>query len=172
MKKMISFIVLILLTLNFLTSPFQMLNLIEKGTWIKHKTEFKRKLIKTDSIVLRDADTSPASRRETSKKTYLHFIYYDKGKFISLQDNSQALFHSKKELIKTRKTLKYLEEHNDSLLIWYHPKLNGQIALAEENEMNTSGFLLQIILNILFLVTAIGSIIWLIKKINNKNEEN
>ena len=81
----------------------------------------------------------------------------------------KSLFSVTKEY---EKTLKYLEEHNDSLLIWYHPKLNGQIALAEENEMNTSGFLLQIILNILFLVTAIGSIIWLIKKINNKNEEN
>lgn len=166
MKKITSFIILILLTLNFLVSPLYFLNIKEKAVWLNHKAQFKKRNIKIDSLIL----SAESATVENSNITYI--IYYDNNKFVLISDNSKALFHSKKELTKTRKTLKYLEEHNDSLLIWYHPKLKGQIALAEENEINTNGFLLQIILNILFLLIAIGSVIWLIKKINNKNEEN
>lgn len=172
MKKAISFIVLILLTLNFLASPFHLLNLREKSTWFIHKSEFKKKKIRTDSILVNN-EGGGSGAMTSSSDTSIYYLYYDNGKFISVQDNAHALFHSKKEVIKTRSILKYVEEHNDSLLIWYHPTLNGQIALPSETEMNTNGFLIQILLNILLLLVAMGSLIWLIKKIkNNRNEEN
>ena len=152
-----------LLTLNFLVSPLHFLNIKEKAIWLNHKSQFKKRNIKIDSLVL----STESATIENSNMT--HIIYYDNSKFVLISDNSKALFHSKIKTIQTKKTLKYLEEHNDSLLIWYHPTLNGQIAFPEEKEMNTQGFLRQIILNILFLLVAIGSIIWLIKK--NKNNK-
>ncbi len=168
MKKIISFLILIFLTLNFLASPFYILNIKEKVYWVKNKSKFNKIITKIDSVKI----SMEGRKSTTAESDILNFyFYYDKGKYINMQDDSKSLFPSKKKKRKITDVINYLENHNDSLLIWYHPKINGQIAYKEEREMNTKGFLAQILLNLLSLLVAISSLIWLIIKIRNRKNE-
>ena len=170
MKKIISFVILIFLTLNFLASPFYILNIKEKVSWVTNKSEFTKNIIKIDSVKISSEGAGPGAT--TSQSDILdYYFYYDKGKYINMQDNSKSLFPSKNKIRKTTDVINYLENHNDSLLIWYHPKINGQIACKEDKVMNTKGFLMQILLNLLSLLVAISSLMWLIIKIRNKKNE-
>ncbi|MDE3743064.1 hypothetical protein [Maribacter polysaccharolyticus] len=159
MRKYILFIISIVLILNLLVSPFYYLNIREKISILIVKNEFEKKSILIDSV--RVSSTEGSKRGGKYSSTY-YLFYGDKN--ITLLDASAALFNSKNTELRTKRALNYLEAHNDSLLIWYHPTINGRYALEEETEMNTDGFITQIIINSILLVIALYSIIWQIKE--------
>ncbi len=166
MKKILHLIVFIFLTLNFFASPFNLLNVTKKIPILINKSNFIKTKVKTDSV-----KNIVSTSGMNSLTTYSHYIYYDKNKLIILQDNPDRLLQSETILRNTRRALKYIQQHHDSILIWYHPTINGQIALSNESEINTKGYLMQIILNIILLIVAILTLRWLILKIKNKKNE-
>ncbi|MCF8716168.1 hypothetical protein JM658_15160 [Joostella atrarenae] len=160
MKKIAKIIFVFLLIVNVLATPFTVINLFEKFNYVKHKEDFVKQKMKIDSLI----QSRPISTKKGGGNLPTYFLYYDEGKYIQLQDNSEALLMSKKTYMRTIGALNYLEEHNDSLLIWYHPNINGRYALKEETEMDTDGFMQQIIFNSIMLAIAAYSLLWQINE--------
>lgn len=165
MKKITSLIISILLLLNFLASPFYFINIKEKAVWLKYRTHFRKRKVAVDSVkTMSSNDMSTGLHGNSSQPTLHYLFYYGKGKFIDIDDASNAVFHSDKKALRAKQALNYFKTHNDSLLIWYHPIINGKYALEEETEIYTEGYLTQIIINSFLLCIALYSSIWQIKE--------
>lgn len=159
-----------MLIVNVLATPITFMIFKQKLTWYANKSDFHKKKVKMDSITItQDGGTM----RGGSKKILIYDLHYN-DKRIVLKDPTHALFGSKREAAQTKKVLSQLSSYStisvwdnhpkkDSLLIWYHPNINGLYAKEEETEMNTDGFLTQIIINSILLLLALYSILWQVK---------
>lgn len=168
MRKAIFFVLGIALILNFLSTPFQYLNLKEKITLLTHKDEFKKLYVQIDSTRI---SRTEGSTRGGSRSALTYYLYYENNNYLTLLDASDAILNNQQTELQTRRALEYMNNHNDSLLIWYHPTMNGRVALKEEFELNTNGFVSQVIINSFLLAVAIFSVVLQIKEWRKPKEK-
>lgn len=161
MKKALKFIITIALLINILCIPLFLINISQKSKYLINKSDFIKKDVVIDSLVI---SSDEGSRKAGNRNILTYYFYYDNEKKIKSVNNTDALFPNSNEIRKSIQALNYFKKHNDSLLIWYHPQIDGQFALKEDTEINTDGYLSQIIINILLLTIALYSIIWQTKK--------
>ncbi|TVZ09753.1 hypothetical protein JM80_2284 [Cellulophaga sp. RHA_52] len=161
MKKALKFIITITLLINILCIPFTLINISQKSKYLINKSDFIKKEVVIDSLVI---SSDEGSSKAGNRNILTYYFYYGNEKKITSVNNTDALFPNSNEIRKNNEALNYLKKHNDSLLIWYHPRIDGQFALEEDTDINIDGYLTQITINILLLSIALYSIIWQIKK--------
>ena len=152
------------LAFNFFATPFFLLSISQKVDFLLKQDNYVRKKIKIDSLVYKNSAGS---------KSLYHYenLYYDGGRLIVLQNTSEAIFHSKIKLKKRNYGLAYLNQHNDSIYLWYHPSAKGQIALPDEMEVNTDGYRTHVLLKIILVLIALYTLIFLVRRIKKKKNE-
>ncbi|MCK0147423.1 hypothetical protein MWU78_17340 [Arenibacter sp. F26102] len=166
MKKLIRLIILLLVVIIIVFSPIFILKIYERVWELNHKHEYVKKKVKIDSI----SQQSGFSGRTPSNGNVILY-YEDYSKRLYMLDDRKTLIRIQRR--KFNNMLDYLDSHKDSIWIWEHAKGKTKYALEEETEMNTKGYLIQIILNIILLTIALYSIVCQIKKWmkSKKNEK-
>ena len=89
---------------------------------------------------------------------------------ISLTDYRTIVFSLKqekedfKDLWKLINATPFYLPKNDSIWIWQHDKLKDRYATESELKLDTSGFVIQIISNVLILIIVVWGVAWQTKK--------
>ena len=160
----------VILTLVFLLlfffTPFTILNLKEKFLYLNHENEFTKLRVKVDSI-------EPVVGSFIGGGSSLHGydVHYNhpKGK-ISLDSPEGDIFIWKqdeedyKHFFKIYDAKPFYLPMNDSIWVWHHNLIQDRYSIKNESSLDTSGFVLQIILNIIMLILVMWGVTWQINQ--------
>ena len=166
-EKLIKIIMLFFFFCMLIFSPFAIINIKEKFLYLKHKTEFEKKKVEIDSLHIHNGDFHDAP---TKLKIY-DIYYHNKQDKLSLTDYRTIVFSLNQEKEDFKHFWQILDSHtpfyaprNDSIWVWNHPILTDRYATENETNLDTSGFLTQIILNILILIIVLWGVTWQINE--------
>lgn len=169
-------ILMLLYVWMLMFSPFMIKGIREKTLYLKYKHEFKKEKVQLDSVATR---TSGRSRFGGSSYIGLKLLYDNLKEEIRLTDPEAVVFISKQDkedfnhYMKIYNATPFYLPKKDSIWVWQHPTLKNRYATEYETRLDTSGFLLQIILNIIMLLIVISGIIWVVSKwIKKKRKSN
>ena len=165
-NKIFKGLILFIATMVILSTPFNLLNMNEKLGYLLHEKEFKKVLIKIDSLKI--PHQTSQNRYGGKKGSIIYNLYYSDGKFLTLKDASKSVFKSEKEIKITKHALEFMRTHNDSIWIWNHPKFKPKYAKYEDTSLDTTGFVIQIVINLILLIIGFYAIRWQILKWKSK----
>lgn len=165
-KKLFNMVILFIFFLMLIFTPFAFINVKEKSLYLRHKKEFIKKKVKIDSIYTHDGNT-----RHNTKLRIFDIYYNNNQDMISLTDYRTIVFSLKQEREDFKDFWKIYVSHtpffaprNDSIWVWRHAELKDRYAMKTELNLDTSGFLLEIVLNIIMIIVVISGATWQIKE--------
>ena len=173
--NLLAALLILILIINLLFSPISFYKLIQNCKIIYYKDNYTIKKVKVDSISIVH-DTERGSTKTTEK-----IFYNNKNNNIRLKEPN-SLINNKIDIKKYnhfKKTLlnKYLASgnpvigyklSNDSIWIWHNPKAKNLYSLGIDKQFNTKPYILKSISQLLSILIALISIIYLIKYHKNK----
>ncbi len=133
--KIISAILLFLSFCSIVIVPFTIFELKDTSNSILNSSEYRKIKVLINDYYIRSKD-SPGEGIGGGDKIILEV---DQPKLnITIDDQNDALIGKKKtKFNKEKKVIKYLEAHNDSIWIWYSPKLKPKIANENSKTYNS-----------------------------------
>ncbi|MEL4309100.1 hypothetical protein [Joostella sp. CR20] len=168
-RKLLVMLFLLFFFWMLIAFPFMIINIQEKTLYLIHKSEFTKKKVKIDSVAVR-IGTSVGSKSGGPSYYGYDLLYNNLTEKISLTDPNAVVFISKQDkddfnhFSTIHNSGPFYLPKNDSIWIWHHHKLKNRYATENELILDTSGFLIQIISNIIMVIIVIWGVIWQINK--------
>jgi len=165
-SQVLKVILTLLIMFLFFFTPFTVLNLKEKFVYLNHKNEFTKLRVRVDSI-----QPIVGTSIGGSSTLYGYDVHYNNPKEkVSLDSPEGDVFIWKQDKDDYRHFFKIYDATpfylpmNDSIWVWHHKNIPDRYAVENEPSLDTSGFILQIILNIVMLILVLWGVTWQINQ--------